>query len=108
MITFNGRNFDAPFVMLRSAIHKIKPPLNLMSGTKFNYFGHIDLIDELSFYSTGSMGATKKFNFDFYTQAFGITSPKEQGVDGSLVPEFFKKGQIKEIAEYCMRDVNAT
>ena len=27
LISFNGRNFDAPFLMLRSAIHKIRPPL---------------------------------------------------------------------------------
>jgi len=108
LITFNGRVFDIPFIMLRSAIYKIRPAFNLMSGTKFNYPNHIDLIDELTYYSPSQYGATKKFNFDFYAHSFGITSPKAQGIDGSKVPEFFAEGRIKEISEYCMRDVVAT
>ena len=28
LVSFNGRNFDAPFLMLRSAIHKIRPSRN--------------------------------------------------------------------------------
>jgi len=108
LITFNGRVFDIPFIMLRSAIYKIRPAFNLMSGTKFNYPNHIDLIDELTFYSPAQWGATKKFNFDFYAHSFGIVSPKAQGIDGSKVPEFYAEGRIKEISEYCMRDVVAT
>ncbi len=108
LISFNGRNFDAPFLMLRSAINKIKPSRNIMAGTKFNYPLHIDLIDELTFYNPSPYAATKRFNFDFYTRAFGIKSPKSEGVDGSMVGEMYYNGQYKEIAEYCMRDINAT
>jgi DNA polymerase elongation subunit (family B) len=108
LISFNGRNFDIPFVMLRSASHKIRPNFNLMAGTKFNYPNHIDLIDELTFFSPTQWGATKKFNFDFYAHSFGIVSPKAQGIDGSKVPTFFAEGKIREISEYCMRDVVAT
>ena len=36
--------------------------------------------------------------------AMGIPTPKE-GIDGSQVNEFFKKGKTKEICEYCVRDV---
>ncbi len=108
LISFNGRNFDAPFLMLRSAIHRIKPSRNLMSGTKFNYPLHIDLIDELTFYNPSPYSASKRFNFDFYTRTFGIKSPKSEGVDGSMVGEYFRDGKILEISEYCMRDINAT
>lgn len=108
LITFNGRNFDAPFLMLRSAILGLKPSRNLMKGTKFNYELHTDLMDELTFYSPGSYGATKRFNFDFYTREFGITSPKGGGIDGSKVSEFYNDGKILDIAEYCLRDVTAT
>lgn len=108
LISFNGRNFDAPFLMLRSGLLKIRPTRNIMSGTKFRYNKHIDLADELSYYSSGRYGATKKYNFDFYTRAFGIKSPKADGVDGSNVHELFKQNEIKKIAEYCMRDVSAT
>ena len=108
LVSFNGRNFDAPFIMLRSALQKIKPSRNLMAGTKFNYFNHIDLIDELTFYNGGSFGATQRFNFDFYAYSFGLHSPKADGVHGGMVPDLYAAGEIKEISEYCMRDVVAT
>lgn len=110
VVTFNGRNFDIPFLMLRSALLGIRPTKNLMAGTKYNYsgFGHIDLLDELTFYNPSSYGATKRFNFDFYTRAFGIPSPKSEGIDGSKVAEFYNEGKLREIAEYCLRDVSAT
>jgi len=79
-----------------------------MNGTKWNYPGHTDLIDELSFYNPSPYSASKRFNFDFYTRAFGITSPKSEGVDGSMVSELYKKGDIATISDYCLRDINAT
>ena len=108
LVSFNGRTFDAPFLMLRSAKLEIKPTRNLMSGTKFNYPLHTDLIDELCFYMPSQSGATRRYNFDFFTRAFGITSPKEAGVDGSKVAEYFAENKIDEISEYCLRDVKAT
>ena len=39
---------------------------------------------------------------------FGIKSPKAGGVTGYEVPEYFAEGKIREIAEYCVRDVVAT
>ncbi len=108
LISFNGRNFDAPFLMLRSASLGIRPSRNLMDGTKFNYPLHTDLIDELCFYMPTQSGATRRYNFDFYTRAFGIESPKSAGVDGSKVADYYKDGRISEISEYCLRDVKAT
>ncbi|ROL59791.1 3'-5' exonuclease [Bacteroidetes/Chlorobi group bacterium ChocPot_Mid] len=109
LISFNGRAFDAPFLMLRSALLEVRPSKNIMSGTKFNYPLHTDLIDELTFYSPSfNYGATKRFNFDFYTRAFGLPSPKGEGIDGSKVSEFYNQGKIIDIAEYCLRDVKAT
>lgn len=108
LISFNGRNFDAPFLMLRSALLGIRPSRDLMQGTKFNYSYHTDLIDELTFYNPTTYGATRRYNFDFYTRAFGIKSPKSEGIDGSKVPEYFHSGRILEISEYCLRDVIAT
>ncbi|MCX6153355.1 MAG: ribonuclease H-like domain-containing protein [Candidatus Kapabacteria bacterium] len=108
LVSFNGRNFDAPFLMLRSALLGIKPSRNLMSGTKFNYSKHTDLLDELTFYMPQQSGATRRFNFDFYTRAFGIKSPKSEGVDGSHVSKLYNENRVIEIAEYCLRDVTAT
>lgn len=108
LVSFNGRDFDAPFLMLRSALLGVRPRRNLMDGTRYNYSGHIDLLDELTFYSKSIHGATRRFNFDFYARAFGIVSPKSEGIDGRKVPEEYEKGNIYSIAKYCMRDVLAT
>ncbi len=108
LISFNGRSFDCPFLMLRSAALKIRPTRNLMDGTRWRWDDHTDLQEELCFKSTDRTGATRRFNFDFYCRAFGITSPKSEAIAGHKVPEFFREGRHREIAEYCMRDVRAT
>jgi len=102
IITFNGRGFDCPFVMLRSAILGVKPSKNLM-GYRYSAQDHCDLLDQLSFY-----GATRRFNLDFYCKAFGIESPKEEGISGSDVGRLYGEKRYREIAEYCLRDVRAT
>jgi predicted PolB exonuclease-like 3'-5' exonuclease len=38
----------------------------------------------------------------------GCVSPKEKGIDGSKVYDYFLAGKGDEIAEYCKRDVDAT
>ena len=108
LVSFNGRNFDAPWLMLRSAALGIRPSKNLMDGTRFNYSGHIDLLDRLTFFQGSGSGATRRFNFDFYAKSFGVTSPKSEGVDGSKVGVLFEENKHDVIAEYCLRDVGAT
>ncbi len=108
LISFNGRAFDCPFLMLRSAALRIKPTRNLMDGTRWKYDRHIDLQEELAFKNNDRTGAMRRFNFDFYCKSFGIPSPKGEGITGYDVPEFYRQGRYREIAEYCLRDVRAT
>lgn len=102
VITFNGRGFDAPFLLIRSAIHKIKPTKELMPNRY--KFAHIDLLDLLTFYGA----VRRKFSLHMWCKAFGIESPKEEGVSGHEVHGLFKKGQYLTIAKYCVGDLHAT
>ncbi len=102
VITFNGRNFDIPFLMLRSSILKVKPSVNLLQN-RYNLTKHIDLLDQFTLY-----GNIRKFNLDFYCNAYGIESPKSHGVTGMEVKELYKAGRIKDIAVYCGEDIKAT
>lgn len=102
VVTFNGRVFDAPFLHLRSAILKVKPSRNLIPY-RYDHKLHCDLLDQLTYY-----GASRRFNLDFYTKRFNIRSPKEEGIDGSMISEMFRAGRQKEIAQYCARDIKAT
>lgn len=101
VITFNGRGFDAPFLITRSAIHKIKPSKNLMPNRYSDE--HIDLLDRLTFW-----GVTRRFNLDTWCRAFSIESPKSEEMNGYRVPEMFKSGRVVEIARYCVLDLIAT
>ncbi len=102
IITFNGRGFDAPFLILRSAMHEIKPTKELMPN-RYN-LSHCDLIDLLTFYGA----VRRKFSLHMWCKAFGIKSPKEEGVTGYEVPELFKEQQYLTIARYCVGDLYAT
>lgn len=102
VISFNGRYFDVPFIMIRSAFNKIKPGRNLMKN-RYDASLHVDLLDQFTFYNL-----TKKFNLDFYCHSFGIESPKEKGITGMDIKELYKAGRIKDIAVYCGKDVKAT
>lgn len=102
VITFNGRGFDAPFLIMRSAVHNVRPTKNLM-GYRYDAKEHCDLLDQLTFY-----GATRKFSLDFYAKSFGIKSSKEEGVDGSMVGEMYLAGKYLDIARYCVRDLVTT
>lgn len=101
-ITFNGRSFDCPFIMLRSALLGVKTTRNLMPY-RYATNEHCDLMDQLTFY-----GAVRKFNLDFYCKAFNIKSPKAGGVTGLDLGCLHKEGRFREIAEYCIGDVKAT
>lgn len=102
IVTFNGRGFDLPFLMMRSAINKIQPSRNFM-GYRFDYKNHCDLLEQLTFY-----GASRKFSLDFYAKSFRIKSSKEEGIDGSMVGDLYKNGKFMEIAKYCARDLQTT
>lgn len=101
-ISFNGRNFDAPFLLLRSAILRIKPSINLISYRYDSKF-HCDLLEQFTFY-----GLTRKYNLDFYCKVFGIESPKRGDVTGYNINEIFNQKRFREIAEYCSQDLIAT
>jgi hypothetical protein len=107
-ISFNGRTFDVPFLMIRSAIHKIKPSKDLMSNRYLNSqrfeAKHIDLLDQLTFYGA----VRRKGSLHLWARAFGIKSPKADGVTGDDVSKLFKEKKFLEIAKYNVGDLRAT
>jgi DNA polymerase elongation subunit (family B) len=107
-ITFNGRAFDIPFIIIRSAISKIKPTKDLMRGRYLSQQDfdavHIDLADQLSFYGA----LRKKGNLHLWSRAFGIASPKSQGVTGDDVGRLYSQGNYLDIAKYNVLDLRAT
>lgn len=107
-ISFNGRGFDVPFLMVRSAVHGVRPTKDLMSN---RYIGnqdydskHIDLMDQLSFYGA----VRRKGSLHMWCRAFGIASPKVSGVTGADIKRLYDEGKFEEIARYNIGDLSAT
>lgn len=107
-ISFNGRCFDIPFLFIRSAILGIRPTKNLMANRYLSSQPssalQIDLLDQLSFY--GAFRGRRSLHF--WCRAFGIKSPKEDGVTGDDVFRLAQEGKFQEIAEYNLGDLEAT
>jgi len=106
-VSFNGRQFDGPFLMIRSAYHGIRPTKNLSESRYFyqqRTCVHIDLADQLSF--QGNL--RKRGSLHMWSRLFGIKSPKEDGMSGDEVAGFFKNKKYLEIAKYNAGDLRAT
>jgi DNA polymerase elongation subunit (family B) len=109
VVTFNGRSFDVPFVYLRSALLNVPITRKDWLGYRYQTEPHCDLAEQFTFYGvSGRDGAARRFNLDFYCKAFGVESPKAHGVTGMDVNQLMTEGRFREIAEYCLRDVQAT
>ena len=107
-VSFNGRGFDVPFLMIRSAIHNIRPSKNLMSNRYLSSqpknAKHIDLLDQFTFYGS----VRRRGNLHLWSRAFGIKSPKAEGISGDDVGKLFKEKKFLEIAKYNVGDLRAT
>jgi DNA polymerase elongation subunit (family B) len=105
-ISFNGRQFDGPFLMIRSAIHGIAPKRDVV-GKRYQFHPNCDLREVLNFQGTVN-SRQMRFNLDLACKAFGITSSKSEGMDGRSVETMYRAGRYEEIATYCLEDVRAT
>ena len=107
-ISFNGRAFDVPFLMIRSAIHGVRPTKNLMANRYLSNqpknARHIDLLDQFTFYGA----VRRKGSLHLWSRAFGIKSPKAEGITGEDVGKLFKEKKFLEIAKYNVGDLIAT
>ena len=102
LVSFNGRMYDGPILMIRSAQMGLKPSRNLVPN-RYQIDQHCDLMDVFSF-----MGAWReRYSLDYWCRRFDVESPKGS-IDGSQVARAYREGRIDEIGEYCLRDVRAT
>lgn len=100
-IGHNVMDFDLRFIYQRSIVHRVKPAYELNFARYRNYPVY-DTMKEWAKWANVNVG------LDRLTTALDIPTPKEGGIDGSQVYEFYQKGKVNDILEYCKRDVEAT
>lgn len=95
-VTYNGSGFDFPFLIIRSAIQKVKVPFEINSRQeKF-----IDLMQKFR--------TSRSYRLEALCRALGILNPKEEGTSGEDIAKLFNEGNIKQISNYVSRDAKAT
>jgi len=100
LITFIGNSFDLPVLRYRAMTHAIAAP-GLSARPYFNRYTEdaIDLCDVLSSFSPQA-----KATLHEVCRVMGLPG-KPDSIDGSEVHEYFRKGRIQEIADYCETDI---
>ena len=97
-VTFNGKQFDVPFVEARSVHHGVTPfGKQLLDTYPFNDAPHLDLMKLWPM----------PLRLHELCELVGVDSPKDEG-DGSRVADLVADGQIEQVARYCEKDVMAT
>jgi len=106
-VVFCGHNikeFDIPYICRRMLINGIKLPSCLnIAGLKPWQITHQDTLELWRF------GDYKNYtSLDLLAQVLGVPSSKGD-IDGSMVAKtYWEQGDLKRIAEYCLRDVYTT
>ncbi len=96
-VTYNGDNFDLPYLMIRSGINRVKMPFEIK---KWGSDKFIDLQNKIK--------QNRNFTLEMLCKAFGIENPKEKGVHGDEVTGLYNNGEFNKIADYVARDAMAT
>lgn len=103
LVTYNGRGFDIPLINLRALHFGVPMPANFRKDFRYRYSDaeHCDVADQLC-----EFGASQRFKLGDVARLIGL--PGKMSIDGSMTWEYFKKGRIAEIEEYCCLDVLET
>jgi hypothetical protein len=101
---FVGHNvleFDFPFIIKRSIIHKIKPSLKI-NFAKYRSDPIFDTMKEWD-----SWAYKQATSLDTLAKIFDLPTSKGE-MDGSQVAQAYLDGRIQDICDYCMKDVELT
>lgn len=98
-VTFNGKQFDAPFVSARSVKRGVRPTNRDILGThKYRSDSHLDL---------SNVWQSPWYGLEDLCDHLGVESPKD-GFDGSHVAPAIRDGDTEKVRRYCERDAVAT
>lgn len=104
LVTYNGRSFDLPVIVLRSLCHAVPLPWyyrDKQVRDRRSDLGHLDLCDWLA-----DHGAVRAGKLDALTRLIGL--PGKGPINGSQVEGLYQSGQLELVQRYCLADVVQT
>jgi DNA polymerase elongation subunit (family B) len=102
LIGFNSFSFDSKILLLRSAKYDVEIPFRFDRKRYSSAGNHIDIRMVLQDWNTFEAG-----KLGFFLSMFGLGG-KTEGLDGSMVADYWDEGLHDEIGEYCLQDCKAT
>ena len=102
LVGFNCFSFDSRILLLRSAVHGIEIPFRFDRKKYSSTGNHIDLRGVLT-----DWGAFEAGKLGFFLDMFGLGG-KTEGIDGSMVQDYWDEGLHQEIGQYCLQDCKQT
>jgi len=95
-VTFNGRGFDLPCLLLRSLKHRV--PIVPWDRNRYSFEdSHHDVCDDLSMF-----GAAGRPSLDLISKLLGLAGKTD--IKGDMVEDLYRKGEKRRITDYCMDD----
>jgi DNA polymerase elongation subunit (family B) len=105
LVTFNGRGFDLPVLLHRTAKHGVRDGrallLQAMRESRHQALLHVDLLELATF-----NGASGRWPLAAYAIGYGLRSPKTE-MDGAAVGAAVEAGRLIDVVRYCFGDVRA-
>jgi predicted PolB exonuclease-like 3'-5' exonuclease len=99
----NLKNFDIPVTAKRMIINGLKPPAILPTPDTKPW--EIKAIDTMELWKYGVFGTLS--NLDLMCCVMDIPSPKDSGIDGSMVHNvYWFENDLERINKYCERDTH--
>ena len=105
LVTFNGRGFDLPVLVLRGLRHGLSLPWYFEEARyreRREESGHVDLCDALALHGA----ARRAVSLDSAARLIGL--PGKLDMDGSQVEALHAAGEHGAIRRYCLADVAQT
>jgi DNA polymerase elongation subunit (family B) len=103
IVTFNGYNFDMPFIGIRSKLNNIPPSVEFNSVKwRMEQSNHFDCMQLLS-------GKENFLNvaLEISCRLLGIQVPDER-IKGEEIPTYFSSGNVDPIKMHCVQDLEMT
>jgi 3'-5' exonuclease len=104
LVTWNGRGFDLPVLLLRSLAQGLSWPWYYAEPDyrdRRSDAGHIDVADFLA-----EHGAARMTSLDGAARLIGL--PGKNGMDGGQVESLYLSGDFEGLRRYCLSDVAQT
>ncbi len=111
LVSFNGRNFDMPMLMIRAMKYNLSCPAyfekenQMLNKSKWDNYRyrysdrfHVDLMDHIA-----EFGAARGLNLD--TLCAMLDLPGKYDVSGDQLMSLFYREELEKIREYCESDV---